>query len=222
MFKSMYKAQLKRQGIAALLLIVSLMLAACDSGNSASTNNGAANNAANNAGQAASGAPSDNTRRFVGQVQDSDAFIGLVASGGKLMTYVCDGSNSQVNISEWFSNTISGSNFSLTSADGAQLNGTLGDQASGTLTMTDGRKFSFNAAAASGQIGLYRATQTISDTSYTGGWILLTDGQQRGNVKQCRPRGCADIVALLDPNTRTVTIPDGNGGTVQIIAILIG
>jgi hypothetical protein len=151
------------------LLIVSTMLVSCDSGA-----------ATNSASGAAASPTAGAVRSFAGQVAGSDAFIAIVASPTKMMAYVCDGTNDQVSISEWFRGSISGDTFDLISTGGAHLLGKLADQASGTVKLSDGRELSFSAQAAQAPAGLYRAEQTVAGTSYVGGWIVLNDAQQRG------------------------------------------
>jgi hypothetical protein len=175
------------------LLIVSIMLAGCDSGTT-STSSGAA------------ASPTAGTvRSFAGQVAGSDAFIAIAASQDKMMAYVCDGKNDQVSISEWFRGSISGDTFDLTSAGGAHLKGKLADSASGTVALTDGRELSFSAQATQAPAGLYRAEQTVAGTSYVGGWIVLSDQQQRGALNAPHERRAA-ILNIKDGTSNTLTL----------------
>ena len=72
--------------------------------------------------------------------------------------------------------------------------------------MTDGGRPPSQRDDGAGGARFYRASQTVAGVAYVGGWILLSDGQQRGVVKQNgaiipgpQPR--------LDPARPVVTLP---------------
>ncbi len=68
--------------------------------------------------------------------------------------------------------------------------------------------------------GLYRGSKTVAGKRYLGGWIVLPDGRQRGEVLS----GMTDVASPpLDPNNPTVQIKRGKKKPlIVIIAILIG
>ena len=120
---------------------------------------------------------------FAGQATDSDAFVGIVNQNGSLTAYVCDGTETAVNMAEWFNGSAANGAFDLTSADGAHLTGAITAQSvTGTMTQADGKTLAFSISPASGNAGLYRAEQTTGNGTYVGGWIVLASGDQRGAV----------------------------------------
>ena len=121
------------------------------------------------------------TVHYAGQVNDSEAFIAVATNGIDILAYVCDGTESDVTIAEWFKGTLSGKSFALTSKNTAKLSGQIvEDAATGALTLADGSTFTFNAPLATGNAGLYRKEQTINGSDSITGWIVLADGQIRG------------------------------------------
>jgi hypothetical protein len=116
----------------------------------------------------------------VGRVSGSDAFIALVSTGSKAMAYVCDGAK----ISLWFTGAIKqGRLFESKNPSGAHLIANLSAwSVVGTLELKAGRALSFRTEPVKDAAGLYRARAVISGSSYVGGWIVLPDGEQRGNV----------------------------------------
>jgi hypothetical protein len=125
--------------------------------------------------------------RIAAAVNGSQAYVAVYAykadKRGRrdVVGYVCDGAQ----MAEWFSkHRVTGNTLTLASDGGAHLNAKLTTKsATGTVTLTDGTKLSFTAAPVTDPAGLYRAEQTIAGQPYLGGWIVLPDGTQRGEVK---------------------------------------
>lgn len=117
---------------------------------------------------------------FVGTVADTDAYIAIAPQeNNNIIAYVCDGQT----ISVWFRGERNENNLDLTATNGARLQASLEPEtATGSVTLADGQTHSFTATLASGEAGLYRAEETIDGNNFVGGWILLSDGNQRGAV----------------------------------------
>ena len=123
---------------------------------------------------------------LVGRLDDSDALIGIVVTGTEVIAYVCDGAN----LSQWFTGTLQGDRFDLTTSGGARLtaevrrpSGTEELQAaSGTFRSAEGRALGFSSATTAnlGNAGLYRGTDTAGGTNLTMGVIVHPDGDLRG------------------------------------------
>lgn len=117
---------------------------------------------------------------FVGYVENSDAFIALSRVEDRVVAYVCDGRATAT----WLRGNAEGTTFDVTSGE-ARLRASFGrDGITGTFTSAQGGAYPFTARPAARGAGFYRATQTIAGVAYVGGWILLSDGQQRGAVKR--------------------------------------
>ncbi len=140
---------------------------------------------------------------FVGPTSDPDTFVVVVADEAEqgedqrtVKAYLCDG----YIIDEWFTDTVTGDSFDLTSDGGARLMGELSsDAASGTATLSNEASVSFEATPATGVAGLYNVSVyndgQMSGTSERGGQL---EGQI-GNTP--RPDG-------LYPVAGTITSPD--------------
>ena len=140
---------------------------------------------------------------FVGATSDPDTFVAVVVDEAEqredqrtVKAYLGDG----YIIDEWFTDTLTGDSFDLTSDGGARLMGELSsDAAAGTATLSNGASVSFEATPATGVAGLYNVSVyndgRVSGTSERGGQL---EGQI-GNTP--RPDG-------LYPVTGTITSPD--------------
>src|SRR5690349_9035318 len=126
----------------------------------------------------------DATRRFVGQVNGSSAWIGLVSNQqqGKLLAYVCQNNL----LGEWFSGALHpDGTFDLTNASGAHLQGNVGDtQVQGTLRLSGSQLTPYTAPLATGNQGIYRVRQVVDGISYEGGWIVGSNGKVEGLLRR--------------------------------------
>ena len=144
---------------------------------------------------------------FVGEAQDEDAFVAIVAASPEeegedepeVRAYLCDGRD----VTEWFTGTASGNELDLSSESGARLQGNLTPEAStGTITLEDGERFfDFAAELATGVAGLYNAT--VSDEGQVRG-ISETGGEIEGQVAD-EPQAEGGGY----PVSGTITSPDG-------------
>lgn len=120
---------------------------------------------------------------WVGQVDGTNAFAAVVAGGGHVVAYVCDG---EAGIAEWFSgDTGDAGSFALTSASGATLNGREGsDRITGDLDLGDGTSHRVVLERAAPGAGLYRVEDPAADRDgVRAGWIVDNDGDQRGSLR---------------------------------------
>lgn len=150
---------------------------------------------------------------FVGPVDGSDTFVGLSIVDGEVMAYVCNGRDN----SAWLRGTAKGDEVSLV-AGGTRLDARRrGDRIEGTVTFPTG-PHSFEAHAATGGAGFYRAAQTIAGLGYVGGWIVLRDGRQRGALKQ---DGRILPTPPFDPAYPAVPLPTGERLTARPVETLL-
>lgn len=155
-------------------------------------------------------------RTFVGYVENSDAFIALSQVDGEVMAYVCNGRD----LATWLRGPAGDDGLDL-SAGEARLQATFdGAGFVGTFTSAHGGSHAFRARPATQGSGFYRAVQTVAGLGYVGGWIVLSDGQQRGAVK-------ADSLLVegtlppLDPERPTVALPGGGALTARPVEDLL-
>lgn len=164
---------------AALTAAGVLVLTACqgDAGQSAA---GQSASPAPGTGQDTAQPAAQPAAQFVGKVEGTDAYIGIVINpSGQALAYVCD----NYKISPWLKGTATGEKVELTADDGTRLDATRKDDTvTGTLTL-GGADHTVTATAASPPAGVYRATATRDGVAYTIGYVTLPDGTQRGSVK---------------------------------------
>ncbi len=163
--------RLKRLPLVALgVLFLALALVAC--GGSSPTNTPAP--AATTAPAAGAGVPNS----LVGAVPGTDAMIALTTNGATSLSYVCDSKQ----IATWFSGPVTGNAIDLTAANGNHLKATIAATgATGTVTLS-GKDYPFTAASSGPNGGLFRAEQSAGGGNVVAGWIVGSDGQQRGGV----------------------------------------
>ncbi len=156
---------------------------------------------------------------YVGTVSGTNAFVGVVAGGGRVTAYVCDSHS----VAQWFTGPLRAGRATLRSNSGSVLAVTVGHgEALGTVRLS-GATHSFSATPDGGKVGLYRGTKTVAGRRYLGGWIILRDQRQRGAVVSDTA-----VVASppLNPDSPTVDVkpkdPPPKHVVIVIIAILIG
>ncbi len=143
---------------------------------------------------------------FVGAAEGSESFVAVITNGEQVMAYVCDGATT----AEWFTGTTARDSIDLTSAGSIGLvaqRGT-GDTLDGTISAA-GTESSFSATRVDleGMVGgLCRGVLQVDGVTYTGGWIVLPDGQQRGAVFGDDGSQRFDVPDI-DPVTMIVEVP---------------
>jgi hypothetical protein len=122
---------------------------------------------------------------YAGQVEGSNAFIGLVTNGKQLGAFFCDGTEGAAPVVwGWFQGDLNGSAFDLTNEKGDRLAGNFeANGASGTITLADTNALSFQAQPVDQPAGLYRFEETIDGVETLTGWIVLANGHWRGGRK---------------------------------------
>jgi hypothetical protein len=156
---------------------------------------------------------------FVGEAQGSAAFIALSTDGERVRGYVCDGDGAQARVSRWLDASLRSDELNVTSGN-IRVRATIaGTKASGTVVnIQDGTSNTFTLTKATGSAGLFRAEGVATNgASFVAGWIILTDGRQKGAVE------VAGSGVRVAPSIRGVgSLRDAFLGTLEIIAILIG
>jgi hypothetical protein len=156
---------------------------------------------------------------YIGTVRGTHAFVAIVTHGSRVTAYVCDSKT----IAQWFKGFLKAGNATLTSSDGYVLRVTIGNgKANGSLHVPGarGNVHRFSSVQGTKPTGLYRGVTTVAGKRYVGGWIILPDGRQRGEVIT----GATDVASpTLDPSNPTVDVKKGKKRPlIVIIAILIG
>lgn len=153
---------------------------------------------------------------FVGYVENSDAFIALAQLDGEVMAYVCNGRN----VATWLRGSASEDGIDLTAGE-ARLRATYERGGiTGTFTSAQGGSHAFRARPAAQGAGFYRAAQTVAGLGYVGGWIVLSDGQQRGAVK-ADGVVVEEALAPLDMAHPVVALPGGGTLRAQPVADML-
>jgi len=154
------------------LVLLASLLAACGSGKTADSQEPSETPDVRQTANGISGS-------FVGKVDGSDSFIGIVVlETRETLAYICDSKL----VSQWFRGSATADGLAL-SAGAAKLEATLSmDGVAGQVTLASGNALSFRASPATGAAGLYRAARTEGSRDFVGGWIILASGEQRGAV----------------------------------------
>jgi hypothetical protein len=109
---------------------------------------------------------------YAGRAEDGAGAIAVAVLGTQAAAYFCDGRS----VESWFRGTVTGSDISLKSKDGATLQASLdGDHLKGSLRIKNER-VKFEITEAKKPAGLYRARGSKT----TIGWIVLEDGSEVG------------------------------------------
>ena len=140
------------------------------------------------AGCSASGTPSRHAAvtSYVGKVTGTDELIAIAESADQVVAYVCDSKK----VAWWFAGPLGpGATFDLTSRSGQRLTGApAGDAVSITLIIPDEGTRTATAGKATGDAGLYWTDDTVDGVDYSGGWVVASATEQRGNVESRRRR----------------------------------
>ena len=157
---------------------------------------------------------------FVGRFSGLDAFVGIVTRGSDVAAYVCDGAGNNISVADWFTGKVSKGGFDLALDEGRRLTGTINPDAVivGVLRTSAGDTFVYQAPRARGAARLIRADGTLANVGYTAGWIVLSDGEQRGGI-QSRGAKPALYPAPPAPSTRVQTLAIPNVGTVAVSSL---
>lgn len=156
---------------------------------------------------------------YVGTIRRTHAFVAVVTHGSRVTAYVCDSRT----IAQWFKGSLKAGKATLTSSDGSVLRVAIANgKADGSFRTAGahGTVHRFSSSQAAKPAGLYRGVKTVAGKRYVGGWIVLPDGRQRGEVLT----GATDVASpILDPSHPTVDIKKGKKRPlIIIIVILIG
>ena len=144
---------------------------------------------------------------FVGVTNSGDA-IGLSTNGQQLIAYACDGTTKHaITFSVWFKGAVSHNAVSLFAKNGEHLVATLTPQsATGTVTLTGGKSFSFTATAVTDRAaGLYRDEETFAGVRYLAGWIISNPPAATPTPASSASASVALLRLLLNPTAEVGT-----------------
>jgi hypothetical protein len=161
---------------------------------------------------------------YTGKLSNSNAFIAVVISEDKMVAYTCDSSS----LALWFRSSLIDSSYKAISEDqnarftarvipntsnsssgystGYSAGNTTGktpsNQITGSIRLEDGSFHSFKAILTNKTTtaGLFRSENWLEGTNYTGGWVVLDNGEQRGSMMgggTVRPTGAIPLTGEL-------------------------
>jgi len=132
---------------------------------------------------------------YAGQVEDSDAFVGIRVNGATFKAYLSDGTNAGATLSVWFQGRLGPDSRSVSvERGGVRLDARLTRRrAEGTVTLRDGSAHAFSApgggrddaapsdpGAARG--GIVGRRFRHEGRRYRSGWVVLADNQVRWRI----------------------------------------
>ena len=137
---------------------------------------------------------------FLGKVDGTDAFIAVVKLQQQIIAYVCDGTPGGVTVSKWFQGILKDGQLAAKAKDGSSLTGTLtGQNLNGSVSIAGASRL-FSSINAPSPAGLWM-TVGVNDFDEIAkfreqklplenldlrqvGWIVLSDGSQRGAINK--------------------------------------
>ena len=127
------------------------------------------------------------THTYVGRAAASEAFVGIVVDGRRVLAYVCDGVPGEPvgttpTVQAWFNGESNGGSVDVSQPAGRLQLQLTDSSMSGTVTLSDGRVLPVTGETTTGDAGLYRAETAGPGGPAVAGWILAADGSQRGGV----------------------------------------
>jgi len=136
---------------------------------------------------------------YVGTVDGTDAYIGIVVGKQGAFGYVCDGDQ----ITHWVTGTLKKGTVTLAGVTGASVVAKLsGTTLKGSVLFPDLSEHTFVATRARGKAGLQRQEKTAGGTRYAAGWVVFADRSFRGQVTVAAP-----IAAAVPTTAPPVTAP---------------
>jgi hypothetical protein len=119
---------------------------------------------------------------YTAEIQATDAFVGIVKRGPRFRAYVSDATARGATVSVWFRGDVGPDGSISATAYGVQLHADLEQRdASGTVTLPDGRAFDFAAESGFGGALIERSYRQAGK-HYLSGWIVLSDRRVRGRT----------------------------------------
>ena len=151
----------------------------------------------------------DDADTFVGRADALDANLALVVDGDQVAAYLCDDGH----IAEWFRGQLADGRAELVSADGdTRLHATVEDGHASAEVQRDGQTVTVDAAAATGDAGLYRAEAGTGDERVVAAWVRLNDGPDTGaQTKFIELEGDLVVQAAPRLNDATGTVKFATG-----------
>jgi hypothetical protein len=119
---------------------------------------------------------------YTARIDGSGAFVGIVKRGERFRAYVSDATPKGATLSVWFRGDVPPDGGISASAYGVGLDAQLERrEASGTVTLPDGRALAFAAGSGFGGALIERSYRHAGQ-AYLSGWIVLSDKRTRGRT----------------------------------------
>ncbi|MGH2584463.1 MAG: hypothetical protein ACRDJE_06060 [Dehalococcoidia bacterium] len=122
---------------------------------------------------------------FVARLGATDSFAGIVVGQGKVLAYVCNGTDAGVSTYGWFRGDLTGDLLQLTNPNGLVLELAFNHQSNlfdGRFIVADGTFEDFSTARANDDTGLFINEVTNGNQLITGGWIVENNFDFRGQI----------------------------------------
>ena len=119
---------------------------------------------------------------YTAQIDGTDAFVGIVKRGTRFRAHVSDATAKGATLSVWFRGDLGPDGHVSASAHGFGLEGDLArGSGTGTMTLPDGRAFTFTADSGFGG-ALIERSYRHAGRHYRSGWVVLRDKRVRGRT----------------------------------------
>lgn len=119
---------------------------------------------------------------YTAEIQATDAFVGIVKRGARFRAYVSDATAKGATTSVWFRGDVGPDGNISATAHGVRLDADLEQRdATGTVTLPDGRALEFAAESGFGG-ALIERSYRHAGKHYLSGWVVLSDKRVRGRT----------------------------------------
>jgi hypothetical protein len=119
---------------------------------------------------------------YTAEINGTDAFVGIVKRGARFRAHVSDARAAGATVSVWFRGDLGPDGHVSASAYGVGLDADLTrGSGTGTVTLPDGRVFTFKADSGFGG-ALIERSYRHAGRRYLSGWIVLRDKRVRGRT----------------------------------------
>lgn len=119
---------------------------------------------------------------YTAQIDGTDAFVGIVKRGTRFRAHVSDATAKGATLSVWFRGDLGPEGHVSASAHGFGLEADLArGSGTGTMTLPDGRAFTFKADSGFGG-ALIERSYRHAGRHYLSGWVVLRDKRVRGRT----------------------------------------
>lgn len=139
------------------------------------------------------------SRVYAGRSSDGQVTLAIAVDNGRAAAYLCDGKK----LEAWLQGVVNNDQVSLKGRNGADLTGTINEQAIFGMFAAKDKTRSFSADLTAPPAGIYQAKITINGLAARAGWVVLPGGIEAGVINI---GGTEASAPQLDTTTETFIV----------------